>query len=33
MNKFLDFIFSASGNVLVGVVIFVWCIFDVTRGV
>lgn len=33
MTKFLDFIFSASGNVLVGVVIFVWCIFDVTRGV
>jgi hypothetical protein len=33
MNKFLDFIFSERGNVLVGVVIFVWCIFDVTRGV
>jgi hypothetical protein len=33
MTKFLDFIFSKSGNVLVGVVIFVWCIFDVTRGV
>ena len=33
MTKFLDFIFSERGNVLVGVVIFVWCIFDVTRGV
>jgi hypothetical protein len=31
MNKFLDFIFSASGNVLVGVAIFVWCIVELTK--